>query len=150
MFNKFISIDVNYYSFKEIFISIWLFGEGKIKYAMNSKFKQVWKLALLLRFIKWKRGRADFVQKPVTINLKNSKIGHFQKDTLIHGVKSLTTDKSINYKNIAMQEKRYFILDQQIVQHSMLFSECLYQPPSLLCILNNYPFYYFMDLNQSQ
>ena len=35
--------------------------------------------------------------------------------------------------------KRYFVIDQQIAQHPVKFSECVSNPPSLLGNSNNYP-----------
>ena len=46
--------------------------------------------------------------------------------------------------------KRYFIIDQQIAQHFGHYSECLYNPLSLLCNSNNKPISYFKALNQYQ
>jgi hypothetical protein len=39
--------------------------------------------------------------------------------------------------------KRYFIIDQQIAQYFVLYSDCLSNPSSLLSNSNNQPFSYF-------
>ena len=46
--------------------------------------------------------------------------------------------------------KIYLIIDQQIAQHFVQYSECLSNPPSLLCNSNNQPFSYFKNLSQSR
>ena len=45
------------------------------------------------------------------------------------------------------KNKRYFLIDQQLARHFVHYSEW-YTTPSLLCNSNNYPFSYFMNLNQ--
>ena len=45
---------------------------------------------------------------------------------------------------------RYSILDRRIARHFVHFSECLYNPLSLLCNSNNSSYSYFKDLSQSR
>jgi hypothetical protein len=46
-------------------------------------------------------------------------------------------------------EEKIFTIDKKIALHFLYYSECLYQPLSLLCNSYNQPCSYFKDLSQS-
>ena len=58
----------------------------------------------------------------------------FPKDTLYSTPNMQCPTYSMHYTKY----KRYFKIDQQIARHSVQFSECLLNPPSLLGNSNNY------------
>ena len=47
--------------------------------------------------------------------------------------------------SLRVEKKRYFMIDQQIAQHYLHYSKCLYHPPSLVCDSNDKPISYFQE-----